>query len=599
LLLGAFGLFSTLALLAPGDARACGGTFCDSTPVQLNQPPMPVDQTGETILFVSDGDSIEAHVQIQYSGNPNQFGWVVPVQSIPIDIKASSQQLFDNTLSATVPTFQTPTRQNDTCAQGTSARSSGNVGCGSGTDDSALSEDSASPNFGGTVSGAAGAGGGPNVVSRQVVGSFVVTVLQGGTAAELAKWLDDNGLVTPPNLDTFLQGYLEQKYAFVAIKLRAGAGLSEIHPIMFKYAGNKPCIPLKLTAVAAQENMGVRALFFSKGRYVPSNYKHVVPADIQFNWLNQNSTGATPGATAGLYDDVISHAVDSDLAGGRAFVTEYASTSAIVSRSGITSPNWKSAPLAIATADQVPQILANQGLLTCDKFNGCSSAHPLVMPLLREQLPVPVGQTEGAFYSSPSSIKASDGAKNFVASAFAKTFEDTVVFPSNHAESILIEHPYLTRLFTTISPAEMTEDPDFIERPDLPDVRLNLTAVQRQTCVNYSLMVMPESQREVVISRPATGQQWPTFPADMPWAERVEVFSETGPATVLVDNKDAIDTRLTAFNKTLGWPTEPEFTVDKTDSCHYHPVSQRRTSAGLFGLALGLGLLRRGLRRAR
>ena len=36
--------------------------FCDGGP-----QPMPVDQTGENILFVWDGDTIEAHIQIQYT----------------------------------------------------------------------------------------------------------------------------------------------------------------------------------------------------------------------------------------------------------------------------------------------------------------------------------------------------------------------------------------------------------------------------------------------------------------------------------------------------------------------------------------------------
>ena len=60
---------AALAHLAqPSVAEACGGTFCDAGP-QV----MPVDQTGENILFVVGEESVEAHVQIQYEGNPEQF----------------------------------------------------------------------------------------------------------------------------------------------------------------------------------------------------------------------------------------------------------------------------------------------------------------------------------------------------------------------------------------------------------------------------------------------------------------------------------------------------------------------------------------------
>jgi hypothetical protein len=42
-----------IGVFAPASAHACGGTFCDgSLPT-----PMPVDQTGEDILFVRDGQA--------------------------------------------------------------------------------------------------------------------------------------------------------------------------------------------------------------------------------------------------------------------------------------------------------------------------------------------------------------------------------------------------------------------------------------------------------------------------------------------------------------------------------------------------------------
>ena len=65
-------------LAAPNRAQACGGTFCD------NQPqPMPVDQSGEDILFVLDGQEVEVHIRIQYEGDAERFAWVVPLQGIP------------------------------------------------------------------------------------------------------------------------------------------------------------------------------------------------------------------------------------------------------------------------------------------------------------------------------------------------------------------------------------------------------------------------------------------------------------------------------------------------------------------------------------
>src|SRR5688572_28265066 len=71
-----------------GDVSACGGTFCDTGPTS-----MPVDQSGENILFVMDGVSVEAHIQIQYKGDAARFAWVLPVPAVP-SIDVGSQPLF-------------------------------------------------------------------------------------------------------------------------------------------------------------------------------------------------------------------------------------------------------------------------------------------------------------------------------------------------------------------------------------------------------------------------------------------------------------------------------------------------------------------------
>src|SRR6185436_17253409 len=107
-------------------ARACGGFFCDSPPA--GQPPMPVDQSGETILFFFDGEFVEAHIQIQYVGDPEKFAWLIPLQTTP-EVSVGSAQLFLNLLNATVPTV-TVTRAVDRCTPNGSTSSS--TGCALG-----------------------------------------------------------------------------------------------------------------------------------------------------------------------------------------------------------------------------------------------------------------------------------------------------------------------------------------------------------------------------------------------------------------------------------------------------------------------------------
>src|SRR6186713_1389333 len=93
----AFGLAALSPMLVPAPAQACGGLFCDSGPMS-----MPVDQSGENILFVWKDGSIEVHIQIQYEGDAAKFGWVIPLQSLPT-FSVGSEPLFQALLAGTVP----------------------------------------------------------------------------------------------------------------------------------------------------------------------------------------------------------------------------------------------------------------------------------------------------------------------------------------------------------------------------------------------------------------------------------------------------------------------------------------------------------------
>ena len=72
-----------------------------------------------------------------------------------------------------------------------------------------------------------------------------------------------------------------------------------------------PCVPLKLTSIAATPEMPILVWVVGEGRAVPKNFIHAVVDDQAINY---------PGA--GNYIDVVTQAVDT--VEGRAWVTEYA-----------------------------------------------------------------------------------------------------------------------------------------------------------------------------------------------------------------------------------------------------------------------------------
>jgi hypothetical protein len=293
-------LTAALALALPNRAEACGGTFCDTGPNA-----MPVDQTGENILFVIDGEYVEAHIQIQYDPNTDaaKFAWVIPVTALP-EFSVGSQLLFDNMLGGSVPTYGFNTSQ-EICGD-----NNNNNGSGSGLSGGDPSGDSAGASGGDDE----GEPPGPDVLYKGTVGAFDIVVLQDTDVASLMKWLGDNGYQQDPKAEPIFDEYLKEGHLFVAFKLTNDAEVAEIHPVVLRYKGDESCVPIRLTRIAAQDDMDIRAFFLGDARTVPTNYRHVLVNPLKLDWPNFASN----------YKAVITLAVDAFGADGRAFVTEYA-----------------------------------------------------------------------------------------------------------------------------------------------------------------------------------------------------------------------------------------------------------------------------------
>jgi hypothetical protein len=483
---------------------------------------MPVDQKGENILFVMSQGEVEAHIQIQYKGDAARFAWVLPIPAIP-EIEVGSETLFQNLLSGTVPRFGL-----------------NRISCGQ----------NAIPASG--VSGPPpppvdGGGDGTTIVAQKTVGSFDVTVLKGGTSAEVATWLGDNGYAIGSDAPARLDSYVAKKFLFVAVKLAGGAGIDQIHPLVVRYQGTEPCVPLELTAVAAIEDMGVRTFFLGTKRVVPKNYKHVVYNPVMLNWIS------TPN-----YEEVVTGSVDSPVANGHGFLTEYAGPSTVVNRGNLVQQNWSASPFVNADPVRVIDLLKQQGFISFCGGGTCNYTHALILPLLRQFLPAPAGVDEGGFYDCLACYaKDIDRTAWGDGTGFARALEERVIVPGRHARDLLTTYPYLTRMYTTISPAEMTLDPTFEVVDGLPDIGSTQVATSITKCDMKAGVVLPDG-REVGLVRTnpsspgATPFQWPMFSKEMPWAERIEELTPSGPI-VLVDNRELIDRLLGEWNASVGW----------------------------------------------
>jgi hypothetical protein len=576
---GAQALAFLLALFTGEPAQASGGFFRDSP--ASGQPSMPVEQTAETIVFAFDGEMVEAHIQVQYTGAPDRFAWLIPLESTP-EITVGSAQLFVSLLNNTAPTVAL-NQSFEGCFSPTSE--STGLGCANGVQgDPPI----AGGGFaGGGAPGNPGAGPVPPSQLRQSVGSFEVSILS--SSAEVQQWLVANDFLPDDEAPRIVDEYASRGYVFAAIELSAGTGIDEVHPLVLRYRGREVSLPLKLTAIAAQNDMAVRVFVLGQRRTVPiGDYRHVTLNLARLDWFK----------FGGNYSTLVTNAVDAVGADGRAFVTEFAAPSALVP-GGFRGPLWNADAFTTRQAVDVVGELQRQGLMSCSSAAQCKAEHPQVIPLLRDHLPAPAGLAEGEFWSNVSRYLDRFDPNAFDGAAFARDFDARIVEPAEHADQLLANSSFLTRLFTTISPHEMTADPAFVELPEdhgLGNVTTGMSATDRNVCGGQTVLSFPGG-REAVHEIPAL----PAFGDGMPWAERVEGFTADGTRTPIADNANAIDRELLAWNTSHGYDPGSfdrqnlAQSHDAACACQIRPSSTHGLGFALLGL---LAALRRASRRA-
>jgi len=284
--------------LIPVDASACGGFFCDNLLV-------PVDQTAERILFrVNADETITTFVEISYTGEPEQFAWVIPTP-VPLDvadIEVRGAELFDELEVATRPRFRFVS------ASGASAERSS--GCG-GFD----GREAPDPFWEEDV----------EVLATLDIGPFSLEVIEATDAENFNIWLAVNGYATTATADGALGHYIDGGMAFLGVKLNPSAVEGPLDTLVFSYPAREPMIPIILTAIAAVDDMEVLTYVLADEPYTPSNYGVL---DFDFDLVERDGNSTT-------YEALLPGAVDD--AGGHAFAVELAQPVANLSEVGETA----------------------------------------------------------------------------------------------------------------------------------------------------------------------------------------------------------------------------------------------------------------------
>jgi hypothetical protein len=444
--------------LSAAPARACGGFFC-------NRPGNPFDppdvvQTAENVLFAvnpSPGPGekkLEAHIQIFYSGPADKFSWVLPVDSEPT-LDVGSDTIFTTLDAQTKPRFQVTYSVEGTCKASQDPFTTGDAMGGSVPPPGAVPDDA---NRLGTV----------DVSFRGAVGPFDAAVIHSTDSEALKEWLRTNMYYISDQASGLIDTYVAESKYFVALKLLGGQDVKSIRPIVLKFDGPGPCVPLRLTAIASINDLRVNLWVLAAQRTVPLNYLEIELNQAKIDWFKNGQN----------YDQVLGDAANE--AGGNAFTAEYAGPARLMDRKLWYVGQYDLTRLrAVGTPPALMTELARQQVPRDAKL----------LALLQKYIPEPVslvvaGVSERDFYNQLARYYMSHGAEfaPFDPVAFTDELDSTVIKPLETAQAMFDRHVYLTRLATFISPEEMTRDPVFGLNSDLGDIPVVRTAQATYEC---------------------------------------------------------------------------------------------------------------------
>jgi uncharacterized membrane protein YgcG len=524
------------------EARACGGLFCNSRPPDPFAP-LPVAQNGENVVFAITKDpaggapTLAAHIQILYTGDAAKFSWVVPVEAVPV-LSTGTDRLFTSLSNLTTPSYQPSYQVSGTCIQQPFTTGSGGTTGSAGTTGTAGS------------TGAAGSSGtGVQISFQGAVGPFDAAVVSSTDPAALKDWLTTNGYAVSDAASALIDAYVSEQKYFVALKLLNGVGVRSIQPIVLTFKGTEPCVPLRLTAIAANPDMPVLVWVLSDTRVAPRGFYEMKIDEAKIDWWNNGSNYRGP---TGLVSQAANEA------GGNAFVTEYAGPSSIARSSVYTNGQISISALQMSmTPPAYVQQLISMGLAN----------DSLMLPLLDQYIPMPdavktMGVTDSQFYGNLSYYWNQYAFPPYDLAGLTNAISTSIVTPRIGAQMMIDGHPYLTRLNTFISPEEMNQDAFFFESQDLPDQSSTHTAVIDTLCgdMDYMYCNAPvrlelEDGRMIWLraGSKATTCQGKSIDvaatSGLPAAEVAWARDTVGEGTVVVDNTAQIQAGIVANNK--------------------------------------------------
>ena len=115
-------------------------------------------------------------------------------------------------------------------------------------------------------------------------------------------------------MEPLIDVYVDEQFVFLAMKLRPDKGAQDVEPVKITYPSERPMIPLRLTAVAANPDMAVMVWIYADQQAKAANYAtmNIENDELTFFGRRQSSN----------YRRLMGEKADEF--SGRAFITEFA-----------------------------------------------------------------------------------------------------------------------------------------------------------------------------------------------------------------------------------------------------------------------------------
>lgn len=540
------------SVVAPAPARACGGFFCSAQ--------APVNQAAERIIFADHGDgTVTAVVQVQYSGPSESFAWVLPVPGIP-EVQVSSDLAFNRLMAVSNPSYILNTTVDGVCRQP------------NGPGPTTATTATTSPVF------SADAGTRPpvTVVAAGNVGPYEYEVIQLDPSTErpgdvAVAWLGDNGYDVDSLGGSSLGSYLLMGMNLIAFRLTKGNSTGTIRPIRIRYTASCPMVPIRPTAVAAEDDMGVLVWVLGASRAVPTNYLSLELNEAVLDW--------TLGASN--YNDVVTLAADE--AGGQGFVTEHAVPSDGVYRGAVFRALEEPSDAAILGEPDSRTMIAE----LINQYIGWDGLAEVIAPWFVEEVDAQALIAQCQFFCGASSIPEVVSMDEAQRQTLLAALEQQVIAPMRATQALFDGSAYVTRLYTTLSASEMTLDPTFDFNPTLPSVNNVHLADRVVFCSpDHSFQEAPWLARLPNGERVhGVGFAWPyAAGVDLPAMRKATQLATAGSGVVMRDQSALIDERLARDGAVTLRPSR--------DTCQAGHPSRSLAGVGSLGL-VALALLAR------